>query len=685
MPNPIPRWPFALLALALGTLLLCYGLALRRGNLLPLLFDGLYGRETAPGDSYQWAAPRLHLFAPLELSAPAVIVSQRLTAGPDLAARRPLTVASAGSTTRFELRGGTPARIYSYLLPIDGHALAADYSIAPLELRGGDQRALGFIVYAAPATTVRPVFVAPAPALPLVAVAFVAPLAALVLSLWGLRRYRLLVACALALAAFAVYARDPEAILIPGLALGRGLLLALLCAAAWRATLRRPSPPSLLLAVSIAAVTAPLIYAANGLWLNLGVQWYGLRPLLLALLLAPPALGLLLAHPRATPFIAWGAALAALCAGAFGAWNLWSELAARPYDFTIYWEAARRLALGQPIYELDRLTLAPFDVYKYHPAFLAFILPLAQLPLELASLLWKGVNLAALAAAGLLFLRAYRPGPPLLGALFVLLLLNLSPVTQSLRLGQIDGLLLLGLALAVALGGRSPWLAGGLWALIGLVKVYPAALALPDLLRLRWRVALAGAMGLGALVLLSGALFGWAQERAFWQEVVPSLGARTTRLSNQSLYGLIGRSLYPGSIDSANRATLLPLASALHALLALPVLALTARAVWRQRGCDRAEARLGAVSALVCAVLLVLPVSWDHYQALLLLPLLAAGAIVLREPAAAPWLLGAYTLLAFGTYKQVQNGLIDSQVVLLLASYRTAGLLLLWGWWLRRQ
>ncbi|HMQ35261.1 MAG TPA: glycosyltransferase family 87 protein, partial [Chloroflexaceae bacterium] len=228
-----------------------------------------------------------------------------------------------------------------------------------------------------------------------------------------------------------------------------------------------------------------------------------------------------------------------------------------------------------------------------------------------------------------------------------------------------------------------PWLAGPLWSLMALVKVYPAALALPELLRGRWRLVGAGAVGAAAVVLLSGALLGWGQEAAFWREVVPSLGARTTRLSNQSLYGLIGRTLDPGSIDSDNRATELPLAAALHAPLALLALGATGWAVWRRRGVAGFEARLATASAVTCAVLLAIPVSWDHYQALLLLPLLAACAVVLREPGRGPWLLGALTLLAFGTYKHVQNGLIDSDVVLLLASYRTLGLALLWAWWLR--
>ncbi|NTU79921.1 MAG: DUF2029 domain-containing protein [Chloroflexales bacterium] len=678
------RWPLSILALTLCTLLLCYGIAIQRGNTMPVAFDYLYGRETAFGDSYQWAPPRMQIFVPLELAAPAITVSHRLSAGPDMRATRALTITSAGITTRFALSGGTPARIYSYLLPTNGQVLAADYAIAPLPQTGsGEQRDLGFVVYATPKALFRTMHGSAWPALPLLAIVLIVPLSLLVMQLWGLRRYRRRSAGLLAALLIALYLLRPAATLIPSLAMGRGLLVLLICGGIGRLVLRRRSPYSLLLALCIATVTVPLIYAGNGLWLNLGAQWSSLRAVLLTLLVIPPAVGLAMSHPAAGRYAPWGAGLAVISVCAFGAWNLWEALTARPYDFTLYWEAAQRLRQGLPIYEVGRLTQAPFDVYKYHPVFLAFILPLSSWPLATSALLWKAVNLVAMIAGGIIILQRYRHKGLLPGIIFVVLLLNLSPITQSLRLGQIDGLLLLGLALVLGGSGeRSPWLNGALWGLMSIIKVYPAMLALPDLLKYRRRLVRFGGLSIAGIVVFSGARSGWAQEYTFWQAVVPSLGARTTRLSNQSLYGLIGRTLYPASIASGNQATQLPLASGLHALLAAFILGVTCWLVWRQQ-CrqDSPEANLGAMSVLICAVLLSIPVSWDHYQAMLVLPLLAASMVVLQHNVQGPWLHGAYTLLAFGTYKQVQNGLIDGEVVLFLASYRTIGLLLLWGWW----
>jgi hypothetical protein len=205
------------------------------------------------------------------------------------------------------------------------------------------------------------------------------------------------------------------------------------------------------------------------------------------------------------------------------------------------------------------------------------------------------------------------------------------------------------------------------------------ALLLPALIRRHWRLLLLVGLAVAAVPLASVLLLGREAEGAFWREVVPTLGARTTRLSNQSLYGMIGRTLYPGSARSGDGATILPLASFVHAVAAALVLGATAWALHRSR---RGSESLEAISAVICAVLLVIPVSWDHYQALLLLPLLAGCAFMLRGAGRGELFLGAYALLAFGTYKNVQNGLIQSEVVLFLASYRVVGLLLLWAWWL---
>jgi hypothetical protein len=309
--------------------------------------------------------------------------------------------------------------------------------------------------------------------------------------------------------------------------------------------------------------------------------------------------------------------------------------------------------------------------------------PLTGLAEPTAALIWRIGQLFAVAAGAAVIVRAFFPTQRWLWLCAAVLLLSFAPVTLSVRLGQIDGLLLLLMTLAVALSARRrDWLSGMLYGLIGILKVYPAATMLADLIRRRWQVVLGAVVGAGGIIVLSALLFGVANEIAFWRDVAPSLGLRMIRLSNQSLYGLIGRTFFPELTGSGNLATRLPLVTVLHGIAAAGVAVVSGWAIVQATRAERrADEALVVGSLVICAVLLVIPVSWDHYQVLLIMPLLAAGALAVQNDERRMLLIGAFALLAYGTYKQVTVNRVDSDLVLFLASYRTFGLLLLWFWW----
>ena len=650
-------------------------------------FNHVYPLEGSGADAYRWVEPSSQVVIPYTQIKERAIIVHRLTAGPDGTPPRKLTIDSEGVTTEFQLKSGAPGRLYRYILPTDGNALQATYTISPLkEGLANDSRNLGFIVYTQPATNATILTRSFFPSVFTLALTGLVVCSLITLRIWGLRRHELLVSLALiGLIAFFYYAY-PRALIQVGLIDGmwRGLAVIAICGSLCRLLLRDRSPSHFLLALSIAAVALPLIYVLNGLWNNLGRDWDGLRGLLPILLITPIlAGGLVLLQPsvRMRRF-ATIVALAAVCA--FGFWNIWSELPVQPYDFTIYWNAAQRLRDGGAIYETVRMVNAPFDVYKYHPSFLSLILPLTSLDLPTAALIWKLINFSALVLGIGLVLYSFFPTQHWLWFCALLLLGNLAPIARSIRLGQIDGLLMLGIALAITIGRtRWGWISGLLWATLGVMKVYPLALMGGDILARRWRLLLTSVISIATMLILSGALLGWENERTFWQEVVPSLGDRTTRLSNQSLYGLIGRTLYPETISSGNRSTNLPLVSLIHAPVALTFALLTGWALWRSyRAPQRTTLPLESASLLTCMTLLIIPVSWDHYQAILLLPLLGACALAMQHAHRRTLIIGAFMLLAFGTYKQLQIRLVDQELLILLASYRTFGLMLLWGWWI---
>jgi hypothetical protein len=336
-------------------------------------------------------------------------------------------------------------------------------------------------------------------------------------------------------------------------------------------------------------------------------------------------------------------------------------------------------------WKLDFGPFAPF-LYKYHPVFLFFVLPLASLPRPEAVAIWRMASIVCLLISLWLIIRGQPRSLRLpLVALGMLLLTNLSPLTLSVRLGQVDPLLLLGIVAALSLmAGGKRWLSVPLWGLLGLIKVYPLFLLLPDLLRGRLRYLAAIAATLPLWVGTSILTFGLTNERDFWQIIVPALDARTARLTNQSLYAVAARLVRLDTARGSNDAMEVPLADAVYLLVSLVIVVLVVVVLWQSRfQLDQHPWEVG--SLMICTTLLLLPVCWDHYQTLLLLPLLVAGTLILDhgQDRDIILLLGAYALLAFGTYKHVQVGLLPSYLVLFFASYRTFGLCLLWLWWLR--
>jgi hypothetical protein len=683
-PAPFPIRSIALITLALMLCLLV--LSSLRPPIAPV-WDDLHQPEWSAQGMYRWSYPLFSLTQPFARMQPAVLVTQRLNAGPTNADTRLLQITSAGQTTAFTVIGGGPARVYRYVLPTNGHALDAVYRVSRMpSTPPSEERPLGLVLYLEPAVQIAPLKPAPVPSLVAPGAALLVPLSLLALSAWGVRRWFVPIALANSLLVLTLCLIDPIDLLHPDLLRGIWIGLLIISAAGALITrlVRSPHWADLVLAFCVAAVTLPLIYLGNGLWSNLGHEWDNLRPLLVLLLSAPFALALGALYLPWHAQRPWIAGSAAIAVSLFGLWNLLNELALPPYDFTIYWQAAQRFQQGQPIYETALLTRTPFAVYKYHPIFLGFILPLTSFSAEQAALIWRIIQFSAmLAGAGLILLSFFRTQSWIWLTIGVLLL-SFSPITLSIRLGQIDGLLLLLIAAAVSLAHtqRHP-LSGIAYSVIGILKVYPALIMIADLVQRRWRVILTTISSGVFLILASLAWFGWHNELAFWREVVPSLSIRTIRLSNQSLYGLIGRTLYPNLIDSGNLGTELPLVTALHLLASLIIGAITAWAIWRiSLRRNLARFHLDVACLLICTILLVIPVSWDHYQVLLLLPLLAACALAWQHNHQRVLLLSAFTLLAYGTYKQISVNLIASDLLLFLVSYRTFGLLILWFWWI---
>jgi hypothetical protein len=125
----------------------------------------------------------------------------------------------------------------------------------------------------------------------------------------------------------------------------------------------------------------------------------------------------------------------------------------KPYDFVQYWSAGRQVLDGLDPYDPDQLITIQREMFAGHrktvmmwnpPWTLPLTLPFAALPWRLAQFLWLGLQLAAVLISADLLWRIYG-GAWRLRWVSWLIALTFAPTLFLLLLGQISGLLLLGL------------------------------------------------------------------------------------------------------------------------------------------------------------------------------------------------------------------------------------------------
>lgn len=651
---------------------------------LSRLYRQLHPLETSPIGTYAWSPPDFSLYVPLAHSAPYALVRQQMTAGATPDSARPMQVTTGATSVTLALHGGTPLRTYTYILPISAPEFLVQFQIAPIaQTSTHDKRVLGIVLANTQISVLKPALLPGPLALALLSLPFALLVCAIGL---GIERWRQVIVVGIALIVAVFFWRDPYAVLPTTLALNGGFLMVAALGYLSRQVMARIGTDlsGTLILWAVAAVIGPWTYIAAGLWSHLGRQWIT-QPLLAGVLLTLPVFAAILycwqpIRQRGEKLLA---AIACIGVLGWGLYNLNFELSHFATDFSAYYYGVERMLHGEPLYELARLREGPFTItYKYHPAFLAFVLPVALAPLDTAILLWRSLG-SIWIALGLAIIIANQPSKLRLHLTLIAILLgtNLAPIGQTLRLGQVDPLMFIGIIGAVATMQRFPRASASIWGILGLIKIYPLFLLIPSLFQRQWRWLM-----LVGTVIVAGAVaalvFGWENQQTYWRDVVPLLGERNGSLANQSLYGLIVRSLNPAIIRDLQANVPTPAASIPFFAAVALIVGISLWHIWRSA---LWVAPWETTSLLICTMLLIMPVSWDQYQTLLLLPLLLAAAHTLREPKQPSLLLiAAYALLAFGMIKNLWQGTTTpTTFMLLFAAYRTLGLGLLWWWWVR--
>ena len=360
----------------------------------------------------------------------------------------------------------------------------------------------------------------------------------------------------------------------------------------------------------------------------------------------------------------WAAvATVATCTAALSAGSFLLLIHTSPAtDFHVFYTAATRLRerdFGN-VYDLNLIKIDPtfsaYQIYKQPPLPAVALEPLSLLREGNAVLIWRSLLVVAVAASLGLLARELRLGEigmpsgwPLIAMLVLAMLW--SPLRDSIRLGQWDGVLLILLTLAfIGVRRNLPSLTGSAIALAGIIKLYPFYAVVFLIAKRQWR-----ALGwlVGALLAFAGLSIvgsGWSINAYFARTVLPAVSGTTDNPENQTLASLIIRL-------SGNHLPMTVMTTGALLIVTVPL-------IWhiRQHLDRRTPAFALDYGLMICAMLLSTPVAWMHYEVILFIPL----AIVLcrladRPPVSAGWLAvaaGAVALLTFGNERTLLASLL---------------------------
>jgi hypothetical protein len=373
-------------------------------------------------------------------------------------------------------------------------------------------------------------------------------------------------------------------------------------------------------------------------------------------------------------------AIAWLLAAEVGLIWLWAyvPLSQSPFDFPIYYLGSAAWLRDLDPYEIALLnqtavalgTAPSPDRYTNPPFLLLLIAPLVPLGPTPAYVVFTAASAACLLLALALAVAIAPRGPA--ARWWAIGYILAWPVVLSLRLGQVDGLM----TVAVALSGwalvRRPrgtaFLAGFPVGLAGGIKLLPLVLLPYFLVTRRWAALVWAVAGLLATVVVPALISGpWLL--VSFATHIGYYGQKLSAIDNVSLPGIIARLHYrPTHIWEMQELQ----ADPLPWLLAVAALGLAAAllggALWAVRRLPPERAYL----VLLATVLLAAPIAWDHYVAWLL-PFLLVALAETKAPRPRWWLLVVAAALLC-----VPLGRLPAEWPLLaLAPLRSLGLVLI--------
>jgi hypothetical protein len=425
-------------------------------------------------------------------------------------------------------------------------------------------------------------------------------------------------------------------------------------------------------------------------------------------------------RPPPVPFVVRAAIV--MGAGLFLSWLTWhfildlrpkridkgashadSQLEYQILDFAQEWASVQNLFHGEPIYGDQEQALHRYlgyvrnkdnpaenfslQVNAHPPTSVLLAVPFCWLDYADAFLAWNLLSLVCFAVSLWVVIRQLGlrvTGWGLLAAWALLLFCN--PFRQQINQGNLNLLLMLLFAAAWALErSEKPGWAGLVIGLATAIKLFPGFLLVYYAARGRWRVVIAGTLTVIGLTLLTLPVVGLDTYVSYYRDAMPKVTIFRGWWINASLPGLFNKLLDGSSGHTlplvANPALAMAMTAAIIVILCAVLFVATRRARTRREH----DLTFGLA---VVTLLLIAPLTWDHYFLLLLVPLAVLWKDLRRLgnwqwlfliALAALWLPPKSLLDLF--LKPGENGgqIATPIQVLTLISYQCYGLLLLFA------
>ncbi|MFZ5434131.1 MAG: glycosyltransferase family 87 protein [Calditrichota bacterium] len=309
----------------------------------------------------------------------------------------------------------------------------------------------------------------------------------------------------------------------------------------------------------------------------------------------------------------------------------------------------------------------------YPPLIPWLVAPLANVNVETWRLVWAGIQIALIVGFAFLIrrllLRNDTGKPPSLILIFALMV-GSYPLARSVELGQTS------LAIAVLIWWgtysaieHSPFRNGVTVGVAAFIKPFLIAIEMPDVFRRKWLSPIIAVAAWITLIVLSLVAVGLNAHREYADFLITLGNSQTAYSGNQSLFAGLLRLFTDLPVADYGFLTDYQLAASAK-ILAVIIIAVAVWGQWKSNAHSILSAGLW-----LSAVLLALPISWEHHL-VFLLPVVAL--MWLRsETSRAKLMIGIITVL-LSIYWEPLSG--DHGIGRVIASFPLFGNLVLFGW-----